>query len=158
MKKGAWAKPQWIAVIVGTVIVIGGIVWAVAFRGESKQEGPATAEVARRTLSVGIEALGAVQPMVGAEVQVGAQVSGRVAELYANVGDVVERGQLIAKLDNSELAARVERAEADLVAAEEKWREARAAAGAAPRADSRRRGGSPQQCRVGQGAAATGRG
>ncbi len=125
-------RSGWIAVIVATVIVIGGIVWAVAFRDRGEREGPQTAEVARRTLSVGIEALGAVQPMVGAEVRVGAQVSGRVAELYANVGDIVERGQLIAQLDGSELQARVERAQADIESAEEKWGEARAAAGAAP--------------------------
>ncbi|MFP4250419.1 MAG: efflux RND transporter periplasmic adaptor subunit, partial [Armatimonadota bacterium] len=127
MKKGGW-----VAVGIAAVLVIGGIIWAIAFRGKGESTGPQTAEVARRTLSVGIEALGAVQPMVGAEVRVGAQMSGRVAELYANVGDVVERGELIARLDDSELAARVERARADLDAAEEKWGEARAAAGAAP--------------------------
>ncbi|MGI5819192.1 MAG: efflux RND transporter periplasmic adaptor subunit [Armatimonadota bacterium] len=132
MKRSGWAKPQWIALIVAAVVVAGGVVLAVALRGRGEHSGPQTAEVARRTLSVGIEALGAVQPMVGAEVRVGAQVSGRVEELYANVGDVVERGQLIARLDDSELRARVERAQADVSAAEEKWSEARAAAGAAP--------------------------
>lgn len=125
-------RTGWIALIAAFAVIVGTIVWAVALRGEREVEGPQTAEVARRTLSVGIDALGAVRPMVGAEVRVGAQVSGRVAELYANVGDLVERGQLIARLDDSELQARVERTRADLTAAEEKWREARAAAGAAP--------------------------
>ncbi len=123
---------RWIALIVVVVVIAGGIIWAVALRGRQHREGPQTAEVVRRTLSVGIEALGAVQPMVGAEVRVGAQVSGRVEELFANVGDVVEQGELIARLDDSELRARVERAQADLTAAEEKWREAQAAAAAAP--------------------------
>ena len=127
MKKGGW-----IAVIVAAVVIAGAIIWAVTLRGRSERSGPQTAEVARRTLSVGIEALGAVQPRGGAEVRVGARVSGRVEQLYANVGDVVERGELIAQLDDDELAARVERARADLTAAEEKWGEARAAAGAAP--------------------------
>ncbi|MFO7946996.1 MAG: efflux RND transporter periplasmic adaptor subunit [Armatimonadota bacterium] len=125
-------KTGWIALIVALMVIVSIIVWAVAFRGKSERGGAQTAEVARRTLSVGIEALGAVQPKVGAEVQVGAQVSGRVDELYANVGDVVERGQLIARLDDSELQARLERAQAEVAAAEEKWQEARAAAGAAP--------------------------
>ncbi len=125
-------RTGWIALIVGVVVIAGGIIWAMGSRGTSDREGPKTAKVARRALSVGIEALGAVQPMVGAEVRVGAQVSGRVEELYANVGDVVERGELIARLDDGELQARVERAQADMVTAQEKWREAQAAAGAAP--------------------------
>ncbi len=125
-------RTGWIALIVAVVAITGGIIWAVAFRGTRDGEGPQTAKVARRALSVGIEALGAVQPMVGAEVRVGAQVSGRVEELYANVGDVVETGELIARLADAELRARVERAQADMATAEEKWQEAQAAAGAAP--------------------------
>jgi len=125
-------RSGWIPLIIAAVLVAAGIIWVVAFRAKSDPKGPQTANVARRTLSVGIEALGAVQPMVGAEVRVGAQISGRVDKLYANVGDLVERGQLIAQLDDSELQARVERARADLTAAEHKWREARAAAAAAP--------------------------
>ncbi len=125
-------RTGWIALIVAVVVIAGGIIWAVAFRETGDRKGPQTAKVARRALSVGIEALGAVQPMVGAEVRVGAQVSGRVEELYANVGDVVETGELIARLDDAELRARVDRARADMATAEEKWMEAQAAAGAAP--------------------------
>lgn len=125
-------KTHWIALVVGVVVIAAGIAALVLTRAGNDGTGPETAQVARRTLSVGIEALGAVQPMVGAEVRVGAQVSGRVQELYANVGDVVQRGELIARLDDAELRARVERARADLRAAEEKWMEARTVAGAVP--------------------------
>ena len=56
-------RTGWIALIVGVVVITGGIIWAVGSRGTSDREGPKTAKVARRALSVGIEALGAVQQL-----------------------------------------------------------------------------------------------
>ena len=99
-----------------------------------KQTGgvPPTATVSRRDLSATLTATGSVRAMVGAEVKVGARVSGRVEKLYANVGDDVRAGQLIALIDDREFRAAVDQRRADVVAAEAKWRQAVAAAAAQP--------------------------
>jgi multidrug efflux pump subunit AcrA (membrane-fusion protein) len=76
-----------------------------------------TALAARRTLRSQVQATGVVRARTGAEVKVGARISGRVERLFANVGDPVKRGDPIAKLDARDLRARLARAEADVAAA-----------------------------------------
>jgi HlyD family secretion protein len=76
-----------------------------------------TALAARRTLRSLVQATGVVRARTGAEVKVGARVSGRVERLFAHVGDRVKRGDPIARLDARDLRARLARAEADLAAA-----------------------------------------
>ena len=63
-------------------------------------------------------AVGIVKSQVGAEVKVGSQLSGIVAKLHVNVGDVVKRGDALAELDDAQWRARVTSLEAELVAAE----------------------------------------
>jgi macrolide-specific efflux system membrane fusion protein len=63
-------------------------------------------------------AVGIVKSQVGAEVKVGSQLSGIVAKLHVNVGDVVTRGEALAELDDAQWRARVASLEAELVAAE----------------------------------------
>ena len=53
----------------------------------------------------------------GDEVNVSSKVPGRVTELLAREGQRVERGQVVARIDSRELAARVAQAEATLAAA-----------------------------------------
>jgi len=55
-------------------------------------------------------ATGAVKPQVGAEVRVGSRVSGKVEHLYANIGDKVKKGQIIARLEKADLEAAAARA------------------------------------------------
>lgn len=76
-----------------------------------------TALAARRTLRSQVQATGLVRARTGAEVKVGARISGRVERLFANVGDRVKKGDPIARLDAQDLRARLARAEADLAAA-----------------------------------------
>lgn len=76
-----------------------------------------TSRVVRHTLRTQVQATGLVRAVTGAEVKVGARISGQVERLYANVGDKVDRGAPIAKLDDRDLRARVGRARADLAAA-----------------------------------------
>src|SRR6266852_7225830 len=66
---------------------------------------PAVVHVRRRAPEA-VKATGVIKPMIGAEVRVGARVSGIVRRLYVRIGDVVERGQLLAELDDRELVAR----------------------------------------------------
>jgi HlyD family secretion protein len=82
--------------------------------------GPAIAVVTRRDLSAMVTATGTIKAMVGAEVRVGARIPGRVKQLAVQVGDRVRTGQVIARLEQDDLRAAVEKARADLAAAEAK--------------------------------------
>ena len=85
---------------------------------DSKRSAPLTATVVRRDFRSSVLATGAVKSQVSSEVKVGARVSGKVVRLYANIGDVVTKGQVIAELEKEDLRARVERNEAELAVAE----------------------------------------
>ena len=98
---------------------IGASVWWYASNGnDNGPAAPATAKVVRRDFSSTVLATGAVKSQVGSEVKVGARVSGKVVRLYANIGDAVKRGQVIAELEKEDLTARVERSRAELAVAE----------------------------------------
>jgi macrolide-specific efflux system membrane fusion protein len=73
-----------------------------------------TATVTRRDFSSSVLATGAVQPQVGAEVKVGARISGKVERLLANIGDRVTKGQIIAELEKKDLEATVAQRDAEL--------------------------------------------
>lgn len=80
------------------------------------ERGPITA---RRTVSGSLEA--------AAEFVVAAKVGGRVAELEVEIGDTVERGAIVARLDDDEFGQAVLQAEADLAVARANHVEARSA-------------------------------
>jgi multidrug efflux pump subunit AcrA (membrane-fusion protein) len=63
---------------------------------------------------------GTVTPVVGAEVKVGARVSGRVERLLVKIGDKVKKGDLIAIIEHNDLVAQVEQSKANLMAEEAK--------------------------------------
>ena len=71
-----------------------------------------TAEVVRRDFASTVLATGAVRPQVGAEVRVGARISGKVERLLANIGDAVAKGQIVADLEKDDLSATVREREA----------------------------------------------
>jgi RND family efflux transporter MFP subunit len=76
-----------------------------------------TTRLSRGTIAVTTVATGFVQPKVGAEVRVGSRLSGIVKKLNVNVGDEVERGEILATLDDAELVAGIAEAMAGLVLA-----------------------------------------
>ena len=102
------------------LLAAAGAVWwkFVSGNKEAKPAAPATAKVTRRDFSSSVLATGAVKSRVGSEVKVGARVSGKVVRLYANIGDSVKKGQVIAELEKEDLTAKVERNQADLAVAE----------------------------------------
>jgi HlyD family secretion protein len=67
-----------------------------------------------RTLKSTVLATGVIKPQVGAEVRVGSRASGIVRKLYVNVGDIVRKGDLLAKLDDTELTAQYNQVLANL--------------------------------------------
>ena len=85
-----------------------------------KASGPETARVVRRDFSSTVLATGAVKAQVGAEVRVGARISGKVVRLLANIGDVVKKEQVVAELEKADLEATVAQREAELKLAEAK--------------------------------------
>ena len=94
--------------------------WWYRPRDNADNNGPATAKVMRRDLASMVLATGAVKPQVGAEVRVGARISGKVERLFANIGDVVKKGQVIAQLEKADLEAIVNQRTAELEMADAK--------------------------------------
>src|SRR5262249_38818252 len=62
--------------------------------------------VARRDVGSLVKATGVIKPMIGAQVRVGSRISGVVRRLYVKIGDTVDKGQLLAELEERELLAR----------------------------------------------------
>ncbi len=87
-------------------------------RQEFKPKGEA--RVKRGIVRLEITATGAVKPQVGAQVKVGARISGKVERLYVQAGDVVKKGQLIAVIEHKDLEAQMLEAKYKLEAAKAK--------------------------------------
>ena len=86
--------------------------------GETTSEPvPVTEQVRRQTLDQTVLATGVIRPVVGAEIDVGSRVSGIVSGIPVKVGNRVDRGDLLARIDPTEFEARVAQAEADLALA-----------------------------------------
>lgn len=77
-----------------------------------------TDTVKRRDIASSVQATGVIRAKIGAEVKVGARISGRVEKLYANIGDLVKKGQLIAQIEQEDLKAKVNEAKMNLKIAE----------------------------------------
>jgi multidrug efflux pump subunit AcrA (membrane-fusion protein) len=117
MEKGR--KLVWISMAGMVIALAGGGVWYGLGR-PANPTGPAVAPVMRRNLSATVTATGTIKAMVGAEVKVGSRIPGRVEQLAVQVGDRVKTGQVIARLEQDDLYAAVEKDRADLAAAEAK--------------------------------------
>ena len=100
------------AVVAGTGVAV----WRWWDRSDAGKVDPATTttQVVRRDFSSSVLATGAVKPQVGAQVRVGARVSGKVEKLRANIGDSVRAGQVIAELEKADLQATVGQRQAEL--------------------------------------------
>lgn len=96
------------------------ICWWYARNGQSSNPMMATSKVVRRDFTSTVLATGEVKPQVGAEVRVGSRISGKVERLYANIGDVVEKGQVVAELEKADLEAKVAQYQAELQMAQSK--------------------------------------
>jgi multidrug efflux pump subunit AcrA (membrane-fusion protein) len=115
------ARPnRWVlaSAILGAALASVGAAAVALDRTRTKPLAAPQALATRRTLRSQIQATGIVRAMVGAEVKVGTRVSGKVEQLLANVGDRVEKGTVIARIEDGDLRARVRRAEADRDAAQ----------------------------------------
>lgn len=106
----------WVAGGAVAAMSMGGVFFLRDSKASAAVEKPSFS-ASRRTLRSQIQATGVVRAMTGAEVKVGARLSGRVERLFANVGDRIEKGAPIAQLEDRDLKARLAKAQADLAAA-----------------------------------------
>lgn len=83
-----------------------------------------TVTVERQDLRVTIEASGTVRPIQS--VNISPKTAGRLEQLYVEQGDRVEEGQPLAKMENDQLEAQLERAQSNLAEAEANLAQAQA--------------------------------
>jgi multidrug efflux pump subunit AcrA (membrane-fusion protein) len=122
-KRGKRRRRRLVFLVVCALAAVGGVaVWRGWFPMTAKTVDPAaaTAQVVRRDFASSVLATGAVKPQVGAEVRVGARISGKVEKLRANIGDSVAVGQTIAELEKADLQATVGQRQAELELAKAK--------------------------------------
>jgi HlyD family secretion protein len=121
-----------IAVAVALLAAAGGGWWAWRGSGAPKSEYKLdTAKLERGRIVAKVTATGTLSAIV--TVQVGSQVSGRVAALHADFNSRVKKGDLIAKIDPQLFQATAEQAGANLAAAQGNLAKARAQAADAAR-------------------------
>jgi HlyD family secretion protein len=114
------AKRWWILILF-LVVAAGAVGWRV-FRSRGREAGYRTDVVRRGDIKVQVSATGTLNAVT--TVQVGSQVSGSLAALYADYNDKVHQGQVLAQLDPTFLRAQVEQSRADLNKTEVQVRQA----------------------------------
>lgn len=101
-------------------------VWHPNQAGEVPEQEARSAVVERGDMLVAVSASGRIEPQKS--VNLGFQIPGRVAEVRVEVGDQVETGDLLARLDTAQLALQMEQAQAALTSAEARLAQLRAGA------------------------------
>lgn len=91
--------------------------WMIAHKTVEPPRVLATAEAQVGDVRKVLEATGIIKAQVGAIVKIGARATGTIKEMNVKVGDDVHKGQLIAVIDDRELRAQLDEAEAKLARA-----------------------------------------
>src|SRR5688500_7066944 len=107
-------KARIIAAVAG-VVVIAGVVAASVIRERRSKVTVQTSKVAHQDLVSTVSASGEVKPKKF--VNISANVSGRITNLYIQEGDAVRRGQVLARIDSTRFEAGERQSEAALQAA-----------------------------------------
>jgi len=108
----------WIVLAIVAVVVVVGVLFFVrrAAARRAADDEVRTAVVERGTLRVTVTASGSIEP--AAQVDLGFDLAGRVAEVLVDIGDEVEAGQPLALLETANLERAVAQAELSLRQAE----------------------------------------
>ncbi len=104
------------AIVTLGVLLLGGLVWVVGFRGKDAGPKYRTAKVDKGSVTQTVTATGTLSAVI--TVKVGSAVSGNVAALHADFNKVVKKGDLLAELDPAPFQAKVEQGQAALQKAE----------------------------------------
>lgn len=107
-----WPKWALLAVIAAAGAGVG--VWKLTARTAAPAHGTAT--VGRQTIVRSISATGTLQALT--TVQVGTQVSGTIAQLFADFNSQVKKRQIVARLDPSQFQAQLAQANANWLSAQ----------------------------------------
>jgi HlyD family secretion protein len=107
-KKRSW---KWVVLIVGVIVLAAVGLWYVKMRRDSAPQYQ-TASVALGDVTQLVTATGQLNPVTN--VQVGCQISGTIAKLYADWNSPVTNGQLVAQIDPATYLANLHQAEGDL--------------------------------------------
>jgi len=110
-------RRRWLLVgIVGVLVVGGGFGIAAALRPNHQIDSSKLGTVTRGDLARSVVATGKIEPL--AKVEVKSKASGIVEKIFADYGDHVKQGKVLAELDKEQLRARVAEARANLQAAQ----------------------------------------
>ena len=115
--------------VVVVVLVAIGLFWNSRRVRSDTPEGLITGKVERTDLVQTISATGSVTAQTGAMVKIGSQITGRIKRLFADMGDQMKAGEVIAELDVPDLQANVKQAEATLSLNRRRLSEQRAGVG-----------------------------
>src|SRR5213592_2154569 len=103
----------WLVIIVGLLLLIALVVRQCRNGGAGNYQ---TTTVTRGPITQAVTATGTLNPVVN--VQVGSQVSGNIAKLFADFNSQVKAGQVVAQIDPALFQATVTQAEGDLASAQ----------------------------------------
>lgn len=105
-----------LALLAGVVLVVSAVLFFLSHRGrhEAEDSSMKTFIVKKGEIHESIEATGEIKPCTGAEISLGARVTGTVIREPIEIGDKVKKGDLIAVIDNRALKETVEGARAAL--------------------------------------------
>ncbi|WP_448590265.1 efflux RND transporter periplasmic adaptor subunit [Thermodesulfobium sp.] len=105
--------------IVLIIIIIGSFFGYNAYMNNLKksQQAIKTVPVTKRTITEMVNSTGTVNPQVGAQINVGARVTGQVVKLNVQVGSIVTKGEVLAEIDPRPQIAALNQAEANHQAA-----------------------------------------
>lgn len=110
----AWVRK--LAIWLGMAAVVGGFVaWRIQTR-PPPQPRYVLSPVTQGDIVESVQSTGTVQPLT--QVQVGAQISGRIAKVFVDFNSIVKKGDVIAEIDPTLLGATVEQNRAQAAAAE----------------------------------------
>lgn len=102
----------WIGAAVFVVCAVAGFVWLHSGHAQKYVSNPVT----RGTLAVTVSATGTLAPRD--QVDVGAEVSGRIDKITVDFNDRVKKGEVIAQINTDQYLAQLEQAQATLAQAE----------------------------------------
>ena len=109
-KDGKFRWSKWILILVVLGAAVGGVMYFKNDHTEAPQY--QTAAVTRGDLIQVVTASGTLNPVLN--VQVGSQISGNIAKLFADYNSLVKSNQVVAQLDPAIFQASVHQAEGDL--------------------------------------------
>jgi len=107
-------KKKW-GLIGGGVLVVAIIVITTAAKGRNKATEVRIEPVERRDLVASVTASGQVQPQT--QVDLSADITGRIVRLAVKEGDIVTKGQFLLEIDPSQYKAAAERSAAEVASA-----------------------------------------